>query len=749
MPAQAVRLRPDLVVSEQTTRGTTAFVLKDPTSERFFRLGEIEHFIARQLDGTATLDEIRGKVESTFGAPLPAETLTGFVSRLRGLRLIEDGPPEERREAQRSRRIRGDPLYLRVKAFDPERLFARLAPGLSFLFTPSALVLSLGVVALGTWSFLTARAEIGRDLARLAGPRTLFLAWLSMFFTITAHEFAHGLTCTRFGGKVREVGFMLIYFQPAFYCNVSDAWMIRERSRRLWVTFAGAYVDVVLWALGILVWRVSEPGSPPGNLALIVMATCGIRTLFNLNPLIKLDGYYLLSDWLEIPNLRRRAFGYLRSALLTPLGRRTTPQAVLTSREKRIYISYALLSGAFSTWLLSMVLLYIGGALIRRYQGWGFLATTCLLASVFRYPLVGGFRSMTKSIARPGRLARSAITFAKVIGLFGAVAAILYFGQMEMKVSGEFRVLPAHNADVRTGVDGIIESIEVREGSIVRAGDRIARISDRDYQAEMRMLAARIDETQARLKMLQAGPRSEEVLLAQTTVAKAENRLKYARGQKARMAVLFEQGVLSRTSLDEAEEDVSVKEKELEEAQGKLQVLLAGSRPEEIEASRAELSRFEAERKRLGERLDDVSIVSPITGVVTTPKIEEMVGRHIERGDLIAKVYELNTVSAEIAVDEKDISDVRVGGKVELRTRSFPDVAFEGTIEAIAPTVTPPGEGEFERAITVTTRLKNDSLLLRPEMTGNAKIHCGRRRLYEIVTRRLARYLRVEFWSWW
>src|SRR5436189_2350861 len=176
---------------------------------------------------------------------------------------------------------------------------------------------------------------------------------------ITAHEFAHGLTCKNFGGSVREIGFLLLYFQPAFYCNVSYAWLFPEKSKRLWVTFAGAYFEVFIWALATLVWRVTDPYTLVHYLALVVVATSGIKTLFNLNPLIKLDGYYLLSDYLEVPNLRSRAFSYLlaraRNFWRAPAG-----EATVSARERRIYLLYGLLAWVYSYWLLGYVTLRFG-----------------------------------------------------------------------------------------------------------------------------------------------------------------------------------------------------------------------------------------------------------------------------------------------------------------------------------------------------------------------------------------------------
>src|SRR5439155_23986335 len=136
-------------------------------------------------------------------------------------------------------------------------------------------------------------------LARLVSWNALVWLWLAMCAVSTAQEFAHGLTCKHFGGEVRELGALLIYLQPALYCNVSDAWLFPEKRKRLWVGFAGAYFEMFLWACALLLWRVTDSETSLNFAALCVLATSGVKTLLNLNPLIKLDGYYLLSDLLD------------------------------------------------------------------------------------------------------------------------------------------------------------------------------------------------------------------------------------------------------------------------------------------------------------------------------------------------------------------------------------------------------------------------------------------------------------------
>jgi putative peptide zinc metalloprotease protein len=749
MASSNVRLRNDLVVSEQQSGGRTAFVVKDATASRFFRLGEVEHFILQRLDGASSPESIQEAAEAAFGAPLPRETLDRFVERLRTLGLLDEDREGAERVAERRRRSRGSLLYLRLGSLDPHRLFAWLAPRLWFCFTSTFLVGSLVAIAGAAAIVLANPVEIGRSLVNLYHWRNLAVLYPVLFAVITVHEFAHGIACTWYGGKVNEIGFLLIYFQPGFYCNVSDAWLFPERAKRLWVSFAGAYLEIVVWALAVFVWRVVEPGTFVSGAAVVVMATSGIRSLFNLNPLIKLDGYYLLSDFLEIPNLRSRAFGYLRARLRRLLDGVESPErAAIPPRERRIYLLYGLLAAAYSTWLLGLVATYIGGALVARYQGWGFATFVGLLAMVFRRPLE---RTVRRVVPLPTATATSRPPRRRIVLLGAGLVAATVFAVVhaDLNISGEFRILPVENGEARAGVEGVIEKVLVKEGDVVEAGTPIARLVDRDFRAERDTVVAKIEETQAKLRMLEAGPREEEIDVATAAAEKARDRLRYARAQRERLGTLFAEGVLSRDELDQAAEDMTIRQRELDEAEGKLHVLQAGTRPEEIDAERAVLARYQTRRRHLEQQLRLVDVPSPIAGVVVTPKLEEMVGRQVARGDLIANVHALDHVTAEIAVPERDISEVRVGQPIVLKARAFPGTSFEGAVASIAPTARKPVKGAFDHTVRVTTELVNPGRVLKPEMTGNAKIDCGPRRLLEIVTRRFARYVRVEFWSWW
>jgi multidrug resistance efflux pump len=192
-------------------------------------------------------------------------------------------------------------------------------------------------------------------------------------------------------------------------------------------------------------------------------------------------------------------------------------------------------------------------------------------------------------------------------------------------------------------------------------------------------------------------------------------------------------------------------ERQRDEAQARLDLLLAGARAEDLEASRAALARLEARRPFLRELIGRTRLVSPIAGLVTTRRLKEKRGGHVRPGDFVAEVQALEHVRVEISVPEKEIGDVRPDHPVCFKARAYPERTFAAQIDCIAPTAHRPADREAAAAPTVflVTRVDNDGLLLKPGMTGKAKVYCGERRIFDLVARRLARLVRVEFWSWW
>ena len=787
------KLRNDLTVSRQQTAGETRCVVKDARSGRFFRFGELEQFIAEQLDGETTLDVVRARTETRFAAPLPPESLAGFVRSLQKSGLLEGEGGGEDRAARAPSRMRGSLLYLRFRLFDPDQLFSRLVHRVRFCFTSPFLVLSAALIVCAAGLTVFGWSDIRSDLSRLYRLSSIPLFLLISLGLATAHEFAHGLTCKRFGGEVHELGFLLIYFTPSFYTNVSDAWLFPEKSKRLWVGFAGPYFELCLWALATVAWRVTDVDTWINYAALLVMTLSGVKTLFNLNPFIKLDGYYLLSDYLEIPNLRKRAFRYVGNLAkrLAGLGERIVRE--VSPRERWIYLSYGLVGSVTSLSILGYVVVTAGGYLIDTHQSWPLLVFTGLAGTKSRRKLRKLFGGAPRAndpeddgddgTAAPDatptqapapaasprrRWWRAWSPRAKWIAVITAGLALVLFGRMQLRIGGAVSVLPEANADVRAEVEGIVDYIAVDEGDSVRAGDVIARLSNHAMVAELRKTDASIRETRAQLRKIEAGPAREEVALADAAVGRVEDRLRFAQNNFERLTHLFQTGAATRQELETAQEQVTTAENDLGDARGRVDLLQGRIRPEDIESARARLASLEAQQRFLEGEVGELTVVSPATGVIATPsrQLRELRGQLVSRGALIARVYDFRTVRAHLIVSEKEIADVRVGQPVALRTRAYPDVAFQGTVTAVATEVTPmstapsttaatspaittTGSGGPTRTFVVTTQIDNHDLLLKPGMTGQGKIYAGERRIINLITRRLARTFKVEFWSWW
>lgn len=350
----------------------------------------------------------------------------------------------------------------------------------------------------------------------------------------------------------------------------------------------------------------------------------------------------------------------------------------------------------------------------------------------------------------------------------GIALLVLFFVRMELRISGPFTLQPIQNADVRPEVGGTIEEVFVDEGDSVRAGGLIARLSDRDNRTALLRTEADIAQMQAQLSLLQAGPRPEDIELARLGVTRAEERHTFAEKNLERDTQLLQEQLISRKDYETSKQAVVESESDLAEAKNRLQVLLAGSRSEEIEAAKAGIARLETQRRYIEEQLDHTKVTSPAAGVVVTPsrELKELIGKVVKEGDLIAKVHELNTVELETPVSEKDIADVKLGQKVALKVRAYPEQTFYGTVTSIGAAVqsgattqtTASGTSTFPapgaastsaRTVLVTTRIANENRLLKPGMTGMVKIFCGDRSILDLVTRRLARTIKVEFWSWW
>ncbi|CAK9020771.1 Peptidase family M50, partial [Durusdinium trenchii] len=318
------RRRPDLVVARQGNSWT----LKDPLTLKYFSLQQAEYFVWSRLNGRITLQDVIQEFERLYTPQrLTAETVTSFLVQLwrQGLLLL-DQPGQSVDLAMRARIVRSarrgqsiqNLLAIRFRGIDPDRFLARIMPFVGWLVSwPVALlglvfVLFAVSIILGDWDRFM--RELPSIQTFLQADRILWLA-ATLACVKGIHELGHAITCKRFGGECRELGVMLLAFTPCLYCNVSDAWLLADRRHRVLISAAGIMVELFLAAMAVFVWVSTVPGIVH-SLAMYVILICSLNTvLLNGNPLLRYDGYYVLSDAIGVPNLRERSQQIFRGAL--------------------------------------------------------------------------------------------------------------------------------------------------------------------------------------------------------------------------------------------------------------------------------------------------------------------------------------------------------------------------------------------------------------------------------------------------
>lgn len=826
MPELATLLpcrRPELTIRPLDAGGQ--HVVKDPRTGEFYCLGPVEHFLLLQLDGEQTAEEVAAAFERQFGEPLGEADLEEFLDLAQSQGLLAesgDGVPQDRGTEEQSEggNSPGDVavparssvppslrpsvgakqqsiLYWRKNLFDPDRLFTWLAPRIGFFWTRGFLVLSVGSILLATVVLWTSRYEVAGSFTTAIRWESVVVVWLTLFVVTMLHESAHGLTCKHYGGEVHEIGFLLMYFMPCFYCNVSDAWLFREKSKRLWVTFAGGYFELLVWSLAVFVWRLTLSGSWPNYLAFIVVSACGVQTLFNFNPFIKLDGYYLLSDWLEIPNLSQRASRFLKSQMRwllwgAPRSAEQRPAALL---------SYGLVSWLYSLAFLGLMVFGLGRLFTGRWGIFGLAAAGLLVIPIARHLFSG---LITGEVAMM-ILRRHKRTACWALCLTALAAAS--FIELDDRVGGACQLRATARSELRAPVTGFITEVRCDEGDSVGTGQLVLHLHVPDLDSRIAQKQAEVRESQARLRELETGARPEELAEQRQRVRRAQEwrdlsaedlqharqafaaessrldhsitrsraALEAARHRFQRTEKLAPKGAVTKDEYEQiqlelrvaesdgdqllaaksahqakgtrdSEAELARREKELADERGKLALMEAGTRQEQIDAEQARHARLEEELSYLQGIQSKLLVTCPHAGVITTPHLKEKIGQYVREGDLLCLIEEPGTMEAEIALDEQRLEHVKAGQAVFVKLRTVPLATYAARVERVAPTAVKTDSKDPQAHVTVYCRVDACLPDLRPGMTGYARVSTGRRSLGTILTDRALRLLRTEFW---
>lgn len=492
-------LRAEFSAVEQRYLGRAYVVLKNPVSLTYFRLLRPHYLAARRFDGRTALGVLAAslaKEDAHWRALSPERAVDELNQLARQLAmsgaLLTSGHSALRRiEAVKGQRKKfrldalvGSILFIKKSLYDPDRLLARMLPWFDWVYTRGFVAaFVLGWLTTG-WLLGHRWDELAQQGANFFTLQNLALTWVTFLGIKTIHEFGHGLTCKRFGGEVHEMGVLLIMFTPYLYCNVSDSWVLPEKRKRILITAAGIFVEMTLALGAAWIWLATQPGLVH-QIAFNTIFTCTVSTvLFNANPLLKYDGYYMLSDALEVPNLKAKSNAAATAwAQRWLLGLRRATAGVFGHEISPLFGVYAVVSYVYGWLILFRISTHLFDALAP--YGLDFLSRTYVGLFLFTGVALPMSRLIKSTAANP--VARAAAGRRLTQMAFILALAVVGSGFLPWRDRVK-RGVVLEQADVEpiaARAPGFVREVFVRDGERVRAGQALARLENNELAGDV------------------------------------------------------------------------------------------------------------------------------------------------------------------------------------------------------------------------------------------------------------------------
>ncbi|MEH6628455.1 MAG: peptidase M50 [Motiliproteus sp.] len=511
------RIRSHAEIHRHEYRGQIWYVIREPSSGQYHRFTPAAYHFIGLMDGERSVDDIWHLVTKELGddAPTQDETIQ-FLSQFHVANVLQsDVTPDGEELFQRHekhQRVKWkqrlmSPLALRFPLFDPDVFLDQFLYLVRPLFGLLGIVIWLSVVILGAvlaamhWTDLSENA-----IDQAVTYNNLLLLWLIYPAVKALHELGHAFATKVWGGEVHEMGVMLLVLMPIPYVEASSATAFPERYKRVVVSAAGIMVELFLASIAMLVWLNVEVG-PVRAVAFNVMLIGGISTLFfNGNPLLRFDGYYILSDLIEMPNLATRSKKYLAYLVQRYLFAMHEAKSPAASGERGWLVFFGIASFMYRMFIMFIIILFIAGELFFI----GILLATWAVATQIVLPLV---KMLDFLISNP-RLKRKRLQAIGLSGFVVALMAILLFvvPSPSRTMAQGVVWLPEHSY-VRAGVDGFVDRLLVSEDTVVNKGQALIVSEDLILQARANLLNAQLRELTAKLIEIQFVDRSQAAVI--------------------------------------------------------------------------------------------------------------------------------------------------------------------------------------------------------------------------------------------
>src|ERR1700733_3626808 len=543
------KLREDLKISAQQVAGKASFVIKDPDTASYNRYGPTEYELLTLCDGTRTAAEVAEEMNARHpDSSLDETSVLDFLDTVESNLWVRTVGEKnlamlERIRDERKGRTESSLLYIQFKAWNPDKTLAWLDPYLGWIYTRGFIIFCIA-------AFIAAMAILAGDWYRIQQDSAalysfsnksaydLWAFWIIMLAVGGIHEFAHGLTCKHYGGEVPQMGFILIYFTPAFYTDTTDILIFDTTMPRQLTIFAGIWVELLLCALATLVWAFTLPGSLVNDLAYKTLLFTGIAGIaVNLNPLIKADGYYALAQFVQIDSLREDSIEFAQAWWQKYLLHRKVELPAASRRQRRIFLAFGTTAMVYGVAVLVIALIFVNNIFVSVLGDWGYFATALALFLLLRsrvqqqIPRIRAWYWSIREAYLKWKLTRAQQVFVAVVAL------VLFVPPFSSKVSSEFILEPGQNAEIRSPVGGQLANILVRSGQEGRAGDGVAELKNPELDSRAASLASQLGNIEGALRIAEQHTSRGEAARAEDERARLSSELSLVRSHIAGLAL--------------------------------------------------------------------------------------------------------------------------------------------------------------------------------------------------------------------
>jgi len=693
------RLDPEVTFKKHLEDGQVLVRLYAPSTGLMYTVPEKNWNLIRLFDGKRSYEEIAAVYSAENGLQYDAQEVRDFAGELeasdfwyktsqeRNILLMQQSA-EERQKTLKVKGRYADISLILFPAFNPDKVITRLYGWTKWIYTPWFTFLTLLAFAFAAGLTISHWSEIGRDTVQFysfSGKTwgDVAVLYILGMVVVTFHEYAHAHTCKHYGGRVPAMGFALIYLTPAFYTDTTEGAVQATRYQRLVISLAGVWMELMICAVATPIWWGTAPNTLVHDGAYFLMLLTGITSiLVNWNPLMKLDGYHMLCEILGIADLKEASTAYVSAWMKNNIWRLPIEVPYVPKRRRLGFVTYALFSGAYSYTVLFLVAGFVGNVFRNFDPQWSFIPEVGAVLLIFRSRIRLLVNFVKFLYLDKKDRVRAWLTVPRRIGIAAIAALLLFLPWFRDSVTGRFVLEPQSQAQVRAAVPGMVAAVYAEEGQQVTAGEPLLKLRNVPLQSQVSRVNAEFNMATKR----------------------------------ASSAVLHF-GDMGGTAIDR----------------------------DRVGAQRAELAKAAA----------NLEVTSPISGTVLTPRVQDRLGSYVTEGSELVDIANLSQMRARIYVSEYDLYKCHVGAVARVQLDGLWKIR-DATAQAIteAPWAPDPSLIEANKLkglnppnfYLVDLLLANSDGLMKPGMTGLARIYGQRRSIAMLCWEEISHFAGRKLW---